>query len=345
VAKPVPLTTLASWIWIAQVIEVDNAFEAATAERAGRHFRISFPMWSNGLRFIDSDGITVDELRSRAGAACNIGGLERWGWISVGDVGAKRRDGYGSHRGVKGGTVLRPTRAGSYARRIWPLVMRDVEERWRQRFGAPEIDALRDVLSTLVTPMPWSPPQVGPADGFRTHIVEGGATIPADGAMLALLGQVLTAFTIDHERDAEVTLPLGANVLRVTGTDTVRIRDLPMLTGLSKEGIAMAVGYLERHHLALPAPERSVRLTADGLDALDGFWYQAGRVENGKLFAALEALVAQRDALSAGLVAPAGCWRNEKPYLTQTTRLVADPTAALPWHPMVLHRGGWPDAS
>jgi hypothetical protein len=32
------------------------------------------------LRLIDEDGVTVDDLRARARAACNIGGLERWGW-------------------------------------------------------------------------------------------------------------------------------------------------------------------------------------------------------------------------------------------------------------------------
>jgi hypothetical protein len=62
------------------------------------------------------------------------------------------------------------------------------------------------------------------------------------------------------------------------------------------------------------------------------------------LSGALEAVVAQRDALSAGLDPPEGCWRGDKPYLTQTQRLLADPTGALPWQPMVLHRGGWPDA-
>ena len=80
-----PLTTLLSWVWIAHTIEVDNGFEVIGAERVGRHVRISLPMWTNGLRFIAEDGITVDELQARAHAACNIGGLERWGWISVGD--------------------------------------------------------------------------------------------------------------------------------------------------------------------------------------------------------------------------------------------------------------------
>ena len=61
-----PLSTLLSWAWIAHTIEVDNAFEAASADRVGRCVRMSLPMWTNGLRLIDEDGIAVDEVRARA---------------------------------------------------------------------------------------------------------------------------------------------------------------------------------------------------------------------------------------------------------------------------------------
>ena len=131
VATDPPITTLLSWLWVAQTIEADNTFESLSSERVGRLFRISLPMWANGLRLIDEDGVAVDELRRRARATCNIGGLERWGWIAVGDVTGKRRIGYGSYRGVKGDTVLRPTPAGSHARRLWPRVVSGVEEQWR----------------------------------------------------------------------------------------------------------------------------------------------------------------------------------------------------------------------
>jgi hypothetical protein len=92
---PTPLSTLLSWAWIAHTIEVDNVFEAASPDRVGRCVRISLPMWTNGLRHIDEDGISVEQVRARARAACNTGGLERWGWISVGEPGTQRRDGYG----------------------------------------------------------------------------------------------------------------------------------------------------------------------------------------------------------------------------------------------------------
>jgi hypothetical protein len=345
VPRQVPLTTLLSWAWIAQTIEIDNSFEAASSERAGRHFRISLPMWTNGLRFIDESGITVDELRVRARAACNIGGLERWGWISVGDPSGRRLDGFGSHRGVKGDTVLRPTRAGTYARRLWPRMLSGVEERWRAQFGSDLIDVLRDALLTVVTPMPWSPPEVHPSDGFHTHVVDKGGASDSERPLVALLGQVLTSFTIGHEQGSVVSLPLGANVLRAMGSDLVRIRDLPAMTGLSKEGIAMAVGYLRRSGLGASAAKHAVTLTPAGLDALDDYRNLSARPKDQGLRDALGAVVAQHDALSASFVPPQGCWRGEKPHLAQTQRLVSDPIGALPWHPMILHRGAWPDAS
>jgi hypothetical protein len=347
-SQQIPLTTLLSWVWVAHTIEVDNGFEAVSAERVGRHFRISLPMWTNGLRFIDEDGVTVDEVRARARSSCNLGGLERWGWISIGETGAQRRDGYGSHRGVKGDSVLRPTRAGTYARRAWPRVLTGIEDRWRTRFGGDVIDALRNALLSLATPLAWSPPEVSPANGFHTRTVDGdGAAVDGDGdrPLAALLGQVLTALTLAHEQEAEISLPLGANVLRVIGPESVRLRDLPGMTGISKEGLAMATGYLERTGFAQTEPGRIIALTPEGLDALDGYWHRAARPDQPELRAALTAIVTQPAALSSGLTPPEGCWRAERPYLAQTQRLLADPTGALPWHPMVLHRGAWPDAS
>lgn len=325
-------------------MEIDNTVESVGSERVGGRFRISLPMWTNGLRFVEADGVTVDELRARARAGCNLGGLERWGWISVGEVGVERRNGYGSHRGIKGDTILRPTRAGAYARRLWPRVVAGIEERWRKRFGDGVVDALRDALQELATPMPWSPPEVQPGDGFRMHIVEGDG-VDGERPLAALLGQVLTALTLRYERRADISLALGATVVRAIGSDVVRIRDLPALSGVSKEAIAMASNFLQRRGLATAAAERTISLTADGLAALEDYRHRAAQPKHADLRIALMAVVEQSDALSAGLVPTEGCWRGERPYLTQTKRLLADPTRALPWHPMVLHRGGWPDGS
>ncbi|HTZ23630.1 MAG TPA: hypothetical protein VMC83_06535 [Streptosporangiaceae bacterium] len=358
-----PLTTLLSWAWVAFAIEVDNAVEEAGSERTGRLFRLSIAMWVNGLRCIGEDGITVDELRAQARAACNLAGLERWRWITVGDPGGGRRDGYGTQRGVKGAVVLRPTRAGSYARRLWPQAVADVEQRWRSRFGDAAVGSLRDALLVAVTPsaeqLPWAPPEVHPSDGLRSHVVSGtvvsgtvasgtGADVTgADGGVPfgALMGQALTALTLEHERGSAVSLPLAADVLRVIGDGVVPIRDLPRLSGVSKEAVAMGTGFLSRGKLAEIRPGRLITLTARGHAALEDYRVRAARITDPRLRAGLEAVVSQRDALAEGLRPPERGWRAAKPYLAQTQRMLADPAAALPWQPAVLHRGGWPDGA
>jgi hypothetical protein len=338
-----PFSMLLSQVWIAFAIEADGAVEAGATDRVRRLFRISLAMWCNGLRFIDGDGITVGDLSARAHARCNIGGLERWGWITVGDTGAGRRDGYGTGRGVTAGTVLRPTRAGAYARRLWPQTVADVEQRWQARFGTGVVGRMRAALP-FAGQMPWSPPEVHPPDGFRTHVVDGPAD-DGDVPLPGLLGRALTALTLELERDAAVSMPVAADVLRVIGGDVIRLRDLPALSGLSKEAIAMVTGYLGRAKLAELRAPRSIMLTASGRGALDAYRDRAAGPGDGALQACLTEILSQREALAEGLRPAEGCWRGEKPYLAQTRRVLADPVAALPWHPMVLHRGGWPDGS
>ncbi len=344
VREQVPLSTLLSWLWVAHVIEVDNAVEAAGQDRVGGHFRISLAMWTNALRFVDDDGITVGELRSRARASCNIGGLERWGWITLG----RRRgtDGFGTHRGVRDDTVLRPTHAGVFARAVWPRTIEQVEARWRERFGDDVLDGLRRALPARADPMPWSPPELHPSDGFRCHVVAAGGTdVEGDRPLVALLGQALTAQSLELERGAHVALPIGANLLRVVGGDVVRVRDLPARSGVSKEAVAVALTFLTRRGLVSREPDRAVRLTPDGLGALDDHRARVATPDDGALRAALDAVTSDHTALAAGMTPPEGCWRAQRPYLAQTRRLLADPTGALPWHPMPLHRGAWPDGA
>jgi len=88
-----------------------------------------------------------------------------------------------------------------------------------------------------------------------------------------------------------------------------------------------------------------IRLLATGAEALDAYRSRAFAEDDHALRSALGAVLDQTEALAAGLAPPDGSWRQRRPYLAQTRRLLADPTSALPWHPMVLHRGGWPDGS
>ena len=56
----------------------------------------------------------------------------------------------------------------------------------------------------------------------------------------ALLSRVLLSFALEYEREAGLSLAISANVLRVLGTDGTRRRDLPPLTGTSKEAVSWA---------------------------------------------------------------------------------------------------------
>lgn len=361
-----PLTTLLSWTWIAFVIEADNAFEVASRTHFRRTFRISFAMWANGLRCISESGVTVDELRASSRAVCNLPGLERWGWVVLGDTGGgrgasndlRRRDGYGSSRGVSPSTVVRPTAVGEFARREWPGILAHVEQQWEARFGADLVLALRSALGAGDDRLPWSPPEVRPSDGFWTHVCApdagggGGGVLDPEGdraaedqPLSALLGKALTRRTLEHESASKASLPLACNGLRVLAGGPVAVRELPTRSGVSKEAGAMLAGFLTRNHLAEPGPDRSLALTAAGTAALEDYERRAASNGAAELRAALEALLACSAELAAGLEPPPGTWRGEAPHLKQTRRLLADPTGALPWQPMVLHRGGWPDGS
>ena len=61
----------------------------------------------------------------------------------------------------------------------------------------------------------------------------------------ALLSKVLVALALDFERESEVSLAIQADLLRLLGERPARLRDLPRLSGVSKEAVSMAIGFLE----------------------------------------------------------------------------------------------------
>ncbi len=134
----------------------------------------------------------------------------------------------------------------------------------------------------------------------------------------ALLSQALAAFTIEFEQEMaeagfpELSLALGANVMRFLGEDGLRIGALAELAGVSKQAISQQVAYLEKHGFvyteADPADSRAkiVRLTERGLKsqevcrplfgAVERHWRRRyGRHDVLALRDALEAIVGQLD--------------------------------------------------
>ena len=74
-----------------------------------------------------------------------------------------------------------------------------------------------------------------------------------------LLAQVLLQFALDYEADARVSLTIAANTLRVLNGTGVPIRELPRLTGVSKEANSMALGFLARRECLVLEPDPSAR--------------------------------------------------------------------------------------
>jgi DNA-binding MarR family transcriptional regulator len=311
-----------------------------------------------------------------------LGGLERWRYVTVGPGSADRppeskRDGWGSGRGLRTDWVVRPTEAGRKAEEIWRPLFNDIETRWEERFGDVEIRELRrslgDVVEKLDVELPEYLPIVGSANGMVTEITHRSrsrATSESDVAqplqLSRLLAQVLVAYTIDFERESGLSLPLSANVLRVLDGEGLDVRELPFVAGISKEAVSMALRYLTKTgYLGVDADssdarKKLVRVTTKGRDAqesarmrhaeLEQAWerrFGPGAVQ--QLRAALHGVLDQREGgrarLSLGLQPPPDGWRATKPYVEHTRAVVDDPIGRLPDHPMVLHRGGWPDGS
>lgn len=152
-----PLPTLLSHVLIAFTIEFDNEFEhqmphrvtASTSapESSFGPWLVSMVMFSNFLQFVGEDGVTVEELQRQARTAnLSLAGMERWGYVSVGVAAGESRPNPPLRN-----RVVRPTAKGRRAAEVWRPLFGVIEERWQSRFGASEIDRLRESLLKLVS--------------------------------------------------------------------------------------------------------------------------------------------------------------------------------------------------
>ncbi len=282
-----PLSVLLSQVLVAYTVELDNLAElrldhTTTRERAGHDgaarpsvrgpWLVSWSLWANVLQYVGPEGIRVDELHTRARTSRSmLGGLRRWRYVTIEPPAAEPL-----RTPLQAAAVVRATAAGRRRAGDLAALPGEMEGRWRARFGSPALGRLSGALGTVYAALPLDPPaylpvvfptQHGraerpPAAGSRTH------DRPAD--LAALLSGVLLAFTLDVEAVSRISLPIGANTLRVLDGDGVRVRDLPVRTGVSKEANAMCTGWLERHGCAEVVPEpgaargKVVRLTDKG---------------------------------------------------------------------------------
>ena len=365
-----PLSALLSQAFVAFTIEVDNAAEVLvphhTTSFGSRGERestwlTSLAMWFNCLRGLAEAGeLTVAELQQHVRMKTNLDGMRRWGFITIDGVGRVARGTPRPH--AKSVSVLALTRRGAEAEAIWRPLPAEVERRWSARFGDGAVGGLRAALLTvsrgIEAPLPDFMPigRVGPAPATEPrsrHERDRDGELP----LVSLLTRALLAWTHDHERDVRLPLSVWSNLVRVLDADTpVAVRELPRLSGVSKEATAVLVGRVEKARCVIVEPRsggrrgRQVRLTTErGVRARTGGWRRIEETQRlwetrygvdgvAALRSALEPIVGDGtragSPLFAGLTPPPGGWRAQ-------TR----PAALLPWYPMVSHRGGYPDGS
>ena len=335
------LPTLLSQALIAFTIELDNEFEHRVEHHTGNRkgagvWLASFAMWSNFLRLVPDGGVPLAAVAAN-GRITNLDGLQRWGYIRI-DPADK---------------TVHATPEGARARDVWRSLTHEIEARWRKRLGDAAVDNLREALSKVADPeLPAYLPVVRYADGMRAGHVRGVPGAAADD-LAALLSQPLLAFTLEYEEDSTLSLPMNANVVRLVPAGGVPVRDLPDRSGVSREAITAALGFLRRNGYAVVDPaSKTVALTDEGLAAQRQHVRLAKAVEQrwrkrlGGEFDRLVEAIPAGPTLAPGLQPYPDGWRaGRNPYRARTEAMLADPASALPQYPMVLHRGGYPDGS
>ena len=343
-----PLSALLSQTLVAFTIEFDNEFEHQMPHRTTNRpapgspagpWLVSMAMWMNCMRFVPEEGITVRTLEELARTKTNLNGMERWGYVTVIS------------------DLIRATPKGRQAQEVWRPLSQVIEKRWRDRFGANEIQQLRESLSAIASQIDLELPDCLPILGYGLFSRDPDRDRPAKRSAVenlyslslpALLSRVLLFFAIEYERESEVSLAIGANVLRLASPEGVRVRDLPRMAGVSKEGIATAVSFLEKRKYAILRPVKVLTLTPAGSRAQDVYHQLTGAIEArwkesfGK--DVISALRNQLEQLVVGPTPASPLFRGLDPYPEGWRAAIPRPQT-LPHYPMVLHRGGFPDGS
>jgi DNA-binding MarR family transcriptional regulator len=245
--------------------------------------------------------------------------------------------------------VIRATSKGRKAQEVWRPLFGIIEKRWQERFGEDKISQLRESLSSLVGQLEIELPDCLPILGYGLFSKVPDRKPTTTGRHLSLttlLSRVLLAFAVEFERESDLSLAISANVLRVLSESGVRVRDLPPLTGVSKESISMAMGILQKKGVAVVEPDptgtraKVACLTPKGQKAQEAYQRLLGIIEE-----RWKARFGKENIRTLpGLLERLACEPRLDPYPDGWRALVPKPST-LPHYPMVLHRGGFPDGS
>jgi len=165
--------------------------------------------------------------------------------------------------------------------------------------------------------------------------------------LYSLLSRAILAFALEYEAQADLSLAIAADIVRVISLEGARVRDLPALGGVSKESIAMALGFMQKRGFATlqtnAAKARVVQLTTKGRRAQEEYGSRTAAIEQRwKKDYGSQTIQDLRDALEPLSGEP--LLRATEPY-PECWRAKLPRPRTLPHFPMVLHRGGYPDGS
>ena len=371
-----PLSTLLSQVLVANTIEFDDLAEqrvlhgttvgGQAAIRAGGVWFTSRVMWTNFVRHIDRNGRPVREIQQLACLSENatksrLHHLEWWSYLTFArdpsDPRAKPR--YLDQ-------LVQLTPNGEKAAESWAPIAAEIEKRWVTRLTKAKLDpvmgALRRVVSEGALDLPDYMPVVDYGDGMRASLampeVSPARTPLAKLDLSALLSRALLLLTLEFEHGSpDVSLTAAANVLRVIDDEGTPLKAMPGRAGIVKEGQGALINFLKKKgYFSIGTDKtKTLKLTAKGKEAREDYPTRVAAIEaRWELSVGRQTLVALRQGLDtvldhpkfvAGLQPHAGGWRLDKRYVALTNATIADPRAGLPHHPMITHRGGFPDGA
>jgi len=365
-----PLSALLSQALVAFTIEFDNEAERQIPHSTSNHgstgglhtpWLVSLAMYANCMQHIGPDGITVSDLIRRARTITNFRGMHRWGYITF-KPGAQSKS-----RKPDGTWIVTAKPGGRIAQEVWWPLFDVIENRWCERFGSDDVATLRESLQTIVAQLDPELPDCLPILGYGLRSVpfKGKSTAkkrvqketprdpvspPSTLPLSALLSKVVLAFAREFEAESDVSLAICANVLRLVDKDGARLAELPIASGVSKESIAMAVTFLKgQGYAAIESNNRTriLRLTAKGQMAKAAYLKLVAEIEdrwNKQFGKAISTLYSSLARLAGDSTSSSPLFRGLKPYPENWRAKVSQPET-LPYFPMVLHRGGYPDGS
>jgi hypothetical protein len=369
------LTTLLSQALVAFTIEFDNEAEHRLPHRTtllGKTpgsgpapWLVSMAMGFNCMRYVGEEGIALQEMEWLARSGTNLDGMQRWGYIYLEPAPDDPRP-----KPPKRDWLVRSLPGGRRARAIWEPLFPEIEGRWQQRFGADRMNQLREALVGIAGELDPNLPDCMPIVGYG--LFTAGPNRKANGApaerdagrnaeevrelpLPALLARILVAIARGFDDVSPVSLCTYLNILRVLDDKPSAIADLPMASGVSKEMIAVGIGWLARHGFAQisssPAPKRGkeIGLNEKGLLAQEECRKRLLAQENALCGVMKASMLNQlRDILEVmvqdGSAVHSPLFAGLNPYPEGWRAKVRKPES-LPHFPVVSHRGGFPDGS